>query len=436
MPVPAGSGGLVWPPPTTGLTLAYDGVLSRVRISASSLPPAVSLVRVERSTNQASWVTVRGAIALVPSVGRVLVDDYEFRPDVANYYRVRAYMSDGREVSGALNTNPWLETDASGWTGASATVARSTVRAHEGVASLLITPDGVGASGGANADRVTATAAADYLASMWVYATATTTVGPAVNWWTALSGGTLVSTGFVGPTAVTAGTWTSMSGVLTAPATTAGAGMRARHSGTPTTSQTWWADEIQLNLVGTGPILSGTITPPLTNVWLKSIARPFLNRAVQVATYSEIARPSRAGVFDVVGRTMPVAVADVRGSRRWTLNLVTDTDQQATDLDLILASGDALFIHVPTTGLESTTPSGYVSVGNTGQRRMGPHLPQQVFELPCTEVAAPGPDVVGATITWQGVVATYPTWSGVVAAHATWANVLELIGNGTEVVVL
>lgn len=175
-----------------------------------------------------------------------------------------------------------------------------------------------------------------------------------------------------------------------------------------------------------------SITPTLGGVWLKSVARPFLNRRVVVQDYGDVERPARAGVFDVIGRSSPVAVSDVRGSRRWNLTVLTSTPPSAGDIDMLLASGDPLFIHVPA-GCD--VPGGYVSVGDTVQRRPARRSVRRLFELPCVEVAAPGPDVVGATSNWQTVLNTYGTWADLLAAHPTWADLLELIGDPTDVVV-
>jgi peptidoglycan/xylan/chitin deacetylase (PgdA/CDA1 family) len=181
---------------------------------------------------------------------------------------------------------------------------------------------------------------------------------------------------------------------------------------------------------------TASITPTLGGVWLKSIARPFLNRKVTVRDVGDVVRPTRSGTFEVVGRSYPVAVTDVRSSRRWTLDLSTYTPQEASDLDLILASGDILLVHVPTTGLESAVPGGYVAAGDvTVQMPPTDDLAMRIFSVPCTEVAAPGPDVVGATSNWQTVISTYGTWSDLIAAKATWSDVLELVGSPTDVVV-
>ena len=429
MPIPAGPGA---PAPSTGaLTLTYDDQLSRVRITAAGIPSSDTLAVIERSTNQINWVTVRGGGALVPSGGVTALDDYEFVPDVVNYYRVRVWTSGDREIGPALNANPYLETDASGWTGTNATVARSTTQAHEGAASLLITPNGSSATGGADATaRVGVTAGTDYLAALRARTTATVTLAPAVDWYTALTGGTLVSTGLVTGAPIPAGAWSSVSGTLTAPVGAVGAVMRARHSGTPTTA--WWADEIGLHKLDDGPLLTGSITPAIGGVWIKSVTRPFLNRQVVVQDYSDITRASRAGVFDIVGRSLPVVVGDVRGSRQWTLFLLAATLDEAATLDLVLASGDVLYIQVPA---DCDVPGGYVSVGDTNERRPARRSPRRIVSLPCTEVAPPAADVVGNTVTWQTVLNAYPTWADLMLAQPTWADLMELLGAPGDVIV-
>jgi hypothetical protein len=179
-------------------------------------------------------------------------------------------------------------------------------------------------------------------------------------------------------------------------------------------------------------VFEGSISPVIDRVWLKSLARPFLNRQVVVQDYSDVDRQSRAGVFEVIGRSVPVSVSDVRSSRRWTLDLLTETPDEASTLDLILASGDPLLVHVPA---DCDVPGGYVSVGDTSVRRPARRTLRRITSLPCTEVAAPGPDVVGATLTWQTVLSTYATWAAVLAAHPTWADLQELIGSPEDVIV-
>jgi len=162
------------------------------------------------------------------------------------------------------------------------------------------------------------------------------------------------------------------------------------------------------------------------------VPEPAGDRPGIVQDYSDVERPSRAGVFDVIGRSLPVAVSDVRGSRRWTLDLLTETPAETATLDLILASGDPLLIQVPA---DCDVPGGYVSVGDTTTRRIARQTQRRITSVPCVEVVPPGPDVVGATLTWQTVLSAYPTWADVVAAHGTWADLQELIGSPEDVIV-
>jgi hypothetical protein len=144
-----------------------------------------------------------------------------------------------------------------------------------------------------------------------------------------------------------------------------------------------------------------TITINLDVVWIKSIGRPFLNQRVNcVLNPSPITRPARNGVFDVIGRSFPIAVTDVRGSRRVTVYAVIDDTTESRPVLNRRCSND-----------------------------------WRLYELPSIEVAAPTADVVGATSTWQTVVTTYATWADVLAAHDTWADLLELVGDGSEVIV-
>lgn len=175
-----------------------------------------------------------------------------------------------------------------------------------------------------------------------------------------------------------------------------------------------------------------SVTPNMVGVWLKSVARPFLNRQVTILDYSDVSRPSRSGTFEVVGRSDPIAVNDLRGSPRWTLDVLAETAAEAESIDLLLASGDTLLVH---THAGCDVPGGYVTVGDTNVRRLSRQSARRGIAVPCTRSAAPGPDVVGAISNWQTVLNTYATWADVLAAHSSWSSLLELIGDPTDVVV-
>lgn len=186
-----------------------------------------------------------------------------------------------------------------------------------------------------------------------------------------------------------------------------------------------------------GDVLLGTarvvLTPVLTSVWLKNVARPYLNRAVTVTGFSDVARPARGAVFDVLGRRLPVAVTEVRGSRRYELTLAAADAGEAEAIELALSFGETVFLHTPAGCAVPGSMHAYV--GDVTTSRTSTRGVRRYLSLPLTEVDAPAAEVVGATITWQGVLAAYPTWADLLAAKATWLDLLESISDpGDEVI--
>lgn len=179
-------------------------------------------------------------------------------------------------------------------------------------------------------------------------------------------------------------------------------------------------------------VFTQTITPMQSGVWFKSITRPFLNRAVNVIGYSDITRPARNGIFEIIGRSYPVAVTDVRSSRRWTMQVKTETVTDADALETMLASGDPLFIQ--TDGLYDI-PEGYVVVDDMNRSRYGKLSQRRFFDLPMTVVAPPGPDVVGSTSTWETLVAEFGSWNAVLSAFGTWEDVADYVADPDVVIV-
>ncbi|PSK90576.1 hypothetical protein CLV30_1381, partial [Haloactinopolyspora alba] len=179
------------------------------------------------------------------------------------------------------------------------------------------------------------------------------------------------------------------------------------------------------------------ITPDLQGqVWLKSVPRPFLNRPITVRALEETTRPSRTGVFEVVGRSLPVAVTDVRSSRRFALTVVTSTRADAKELDFVLASGDPMFLQVPPDVPELHLSQLHCVLDETTQVRINPHGSGTTFwTLPVIETAAPTPDVHGVTSTWESLIADFGSWQAVVAAFASWADVLDYVGSPESVIV-
>jgi hypothetical protein len=146
-----------------------------------------------------------------------------------------------------LNANPYFEVDASNWTALGGTFVRSTAQFHQGVASGLLTPDGVTVTVEARATSVPADVGGTYWASAWVRCAASRNVSVSINWRNAGGGFLSTSTSTV---AVTLNTWTLIDLVATAPASTGLAELSVSMGATPPVGHTLHIDEAKLRQSG------------------------------------------------------------------------------------------------------------------------------------------------------------------------------------------
>lgn len=466
------------------VTLTYDATLSRVRIAADALA-AASYATVERSVDQIRWTTVRGGVTAAVTAGSLSlpVDDYEFAPNVVNYYRVRGVESGAITfvAAGAAATavnasvTPALPAGivvgdllvclASIRNSGAGTVnvpAGWTLMRQSGNMSLLgrryvagdTAPTITFAGGVALADTIAQVAAirradlvpvtgidqlngsaqnvaypaltvpADNLALLlygWKQATWTSVA--------ALAGATEIAE----PTAVAGDdasmVWDYM--IQTVRANIA-AGSFVVTGGVAGTSRG------AVVALQHAPYLNeqlANVTPVLIVAWLKSVSRPYLNQAVTLGGESfAVDRPARGSVHDVVGRSLPVAVTDVRGSRRYGLIVRTTTAVAAANLNYLLASGDILYLHAPT-GMVVPDGGVYLRVGDTQEQWPTGFGELRAWIVPVVEVAAPGPDVIGKTATCQTVINAYATCADVLVAFATCADLLAQVAPPSEVIV-
>lgn len=171
-------------------------------------------------------------------------------------------------------------------------------------------------------------------------------------------------------------------------------------------------------------ISSVVVTLAATNpgVWLKFIVQPALNQQVQLIDWSEVSRPSRVSLYDVVGRTDPVAVTDVHSSRRVTVKMRTQTNDEADQLDAALSQGRPLFLHVPD---PLALPSMYAVAGDySSSRPVRPTLVRH-WEIQLIEVSPPPASAVAPPSTWQTILDSYATWQDVIDAFPTWQDVVS-----------
>lgn len=148
-----------------------------------------------------------------------------------------------------LSLNPFFETDASDWIVTGGTFARSTLQAHEGSASGLLTPDGVSATALIRSSQCPVATGQSVRVSAWVRCAVARIVRLEINWFD--SSHATISTGnlVTGPS-LAATTWTLLDGALTAPASAAYAELRISMTGTPPGSNTLHVDEARLRVSG------------------------------------------------------------------------------------------------------------------------------------------------------------------------------------------
>ncbi|MFD6565399.1 hypothetical protein [Micromonospora profundi] len=154
------------------------------------------------------------------------------------------------------NTNPYFEANTSGWAVAGGTIARSTAHAHEGVASLLLTPSGAAATVEAyTTGFVAATAGQPYTFRPWLRCAVARSVRIAIVWWngTSETGDSNVSE------AVAANTWTQLEATGVAPPGTVGWRLGVSMSGSPPNTHLLYIDEARLMPGGTPDVLSNDV---------------------------------------------------------------------------------------------------------------------------------------------------------------------------------
>lgn len=172
-------------------------------------------------------------------------------------------------------------------------------------------------------------------------------------------------------------------------------------------------------------LLSATYNMPSNGAtWLKHPGRPFLNTKVEVAQAPDWTRPVTQGVFDVLGRSAPIAVTMRRSSPRGDLTLNTTDDAGRAALLALLDDGSPLYLQTPD---GNGVGSVYVSVGEVTEARLTHIGTTQArrWTLPLTVIDRPVGGVLAAGNSWADVLASYASWSQLLQTEGTWTGVLE-----------
>lgn len=465
------------------LTLTYEDTLSRVKIVGDSFSSSTTVVQVERSLDQVTWTTVRCGIDSPVVSGAVTVYDYEFSADVVNYYRVSAPTTITFGAVGAAAhadnaaVNPGLPAGlATGnlllcWTAIRNTAATVSISGGTTAWTPLVSMGNarlfgklaeaaepvptVTPSGGAAGDSVSAQLARFPNGSLEV--TGFETLSNASGQHIDFPGLTITQDNQL---VIIAGwkqdDWTSVNddigNEIGEPSTTLGNDQGIVWAYVIETTAASIGSGGHFTVNGGAAAISkcttlsiepqtqtqtSSITPTLDAVWIKHVGSPFLNRSYECTpNVSSITRDERTAIFEIIGSSYPVAVTDLRASREISFDVITRTYQEHVDFDLILGLGEVVFIHTPA---EHPIPTMYAVIKRTTERR--PLLGRpcnddwRIFTLPLREVRAPGSDVCGSTVTWQGVINSYATWQDVMDNESSWFDLLQNIGSPEDVIV-
>ncbi len=458
-------------------TSSYLPDLSRVRVEFSGFNTDADVALVERSVDGINWFTVRGGEAVTLTAGAGHLDDYEFVPGVLNTYRATAidtstiqatlagtYMTANNAsvvpplpvgiLAGNMmiltathqNTGATVNTPA-GWTllAGGATHFATFYREYQvGVTAPTVTFSGGSAGQSCSATiRGFSNAGAPVHLSMLTNSSAQNVAYPGtfqpydgivylLHEWKQSSG-----TGVSLPLEFNADPW---GGFNTAGASaesqviwrtvgdawhTITAGSSAWSGGSAAVSKSRLMYMLPREFTNQE---TTTITPTIDKVWIKNPARPYMNTALETPV-GRLApdRKARAGVFPVVGRSLPVAVTDLRLGKEYTIGALVESDVERDRLDAILTAGDVVFVQIPPGTIRLKSIFAVIGDSNYDDE-------ESIQWLPLTQVAAPSVSIYGTTSTWQTVVSTYATCADLLAAKATCADVLDIVGDPSDII--
>jgi hypothetical protein len=475
---------------TTVLSLTYDDTHARVLISATSLPPIATQCLVESSTDNIHWTQVRGGAAVPVTNNSASIYDYEFTPNVINYYRVSAvsltapsFVASSTAVT-AVNA-PVTPTLPTGWAEGDLCVIWSAIR-NSGAGSIVVPAGwttmlqtdniclmGRRMTATESAPTVTVTGGvtgADVIAHMSAFRN-TERTPTALTWQKNPTGQNITYPGMAAVNNTWGMTlylgwkqsvWTSPNGVTTiTSATEIGEPISSAGSGA---GLVWDYQQQPTNPPGTPPlpipqgaftVTGGTtaisygavvelraadfitrtttsIIPTMSQVWVKVPAAPYLNRTITLIDWKQIERTSRVGYFPVVQQLTTIAATDTAIPRTVSISVWSASDAEYAAVDLVLSLGYIILLHIPN---NIALKSMYAGVGTYDFQRPAHLSHRGTFTIPLTEVPQPDLSTVGNLVTWATLITNYHSWQDVLNANATWSVVLALTGTPADATV-
>lgn len=198
-------------------------------------------------------------------------------------------------------------------------------------------------------------------------------------------------------------------------------------------------DFVELHSVPATAIATAQITPMQSEVFLKSVAYPLLNQALECVDWEEQTRESRTGFFNVKGRHEILGIADVGSSATFELTFITRSPAANRAMISLLTYGGVMQLQPPGDHYVDCPvdiagiPEGFVMVGESVQAKPLKGLPIWQWTVVFTKVAAS--DTIGTvptTITWEllwQMIGPEGTWQTVWDTWPTWEQLWLSRGN-------
>lgn len=173
--------------------------------------------------------------------------------------------------------------------------------------------------------------------------------------------------------------------------------------------------------LGTGVV---RIDLPLWGTWIKDPFRPFMNCKVLYNSDEAYTRNANRTLLHPRGAKFPVAQWERRSSIEGGFNILTETNDDARNLDELLEETGVVLLD---TDPAFNVPVRYVSVGDISTTRaVSDKLsdPHRLWSLPITEVAMPQGAPVGLSNSYQKVQGYFRSYIEIPAALETYNDLL------------
>lgn len=471
------------------VTLAYNDDFGRIQIAFTGAASDADYARVEQSLDQITWTTIRGGDKVPVSGGSGHVDHYDgYVFGVTNYYRVTAIDSALIDVTvaGTYTTGNNTSLVPPLPAGVAAGNMMVLTVTHQNTAATITTPTGwtLVPSGaghmatfwrvfqvGVTAPTVAFTggsAGQSCSATIRAFSNAQAPVHAAIQ--TNTSAQDVAYPGSAQPTLRNAvwllHEWKQATGSgVSLPPSFADPWGGFNTAGASAESQIIWRSLAATDLrtvvafssAWTGGVAAvskarlmymkprdftdqatNSLTPVLPNrnvkpYWLMNPQRPGQNVRVELTNVSEYTQAGKTGIFEILGRSVPVVVTDTMQSEEFTFDIDAATKTESKETAARLALGETMYLLSGDPANDVDTV--YVSVLSF-TRKLDAFRSSWTISVQGRVTGSPAPAVYGATYVWTDVVSDYASWTTLLAdpQNTSWSNVTDKISDDVIVV--